>query len=259
MDSDKYCNGRLGEDYPSLEFNLDLQHALLGDYNLAGNFYCNDDQLKGTLFDEDEGFDENYDDDMLQHAGQSTMQHGRCEVAPVSSVMSMQAASRDQCLPDSNIDDCYGNSIWTNDAPMQLISSRDHMMSSPVKLHEVKQLSRESSPLTLQSQFYQEQSIMSHSKLPSQEELISMPFYKFKRLLDDPSLSSDDKRQAKAIRKKGKNKSAARDCRQRKMAMLDGLEQEVIILQQQHAALLKQKAQLFAETKLWETKCASLQ
>ena len=279
MESENY--GRLGEDYladPSLEFNLDLQHVLLGDYNLSGELYCSDDQLKRVLFDEDEGFDEDYDDEMLQHAtitGQdrytpvpantidTTLTYANTittTAAPaVSSVTSFtQAGSHDhdQCLPDNNIDDCYGGSIWTNDAPMQLISIRDHMMSSPVKLHEVKRIPRESSPPT---QSYQEQSIMSHNRLPSHEDLISMPFYKFKRLLDSPSLSSNDKRKAKAIRKKGKNKSAARNCRERKMAMLEGLEQEVAILQQQRASLLQQKAQLFAETKLWETKCSSLQ
>ena len=287
MESENYWNGRLGEDYlvdPSQQFNLDLdlQHVLLGDYNLAGDFYCSDDQLKGSLFDEDEGFDEDYDhNEMLQHAvitGQSNSQHDRCGTAAdpvisniidttlayantittapaVSSVTSfIQAGSHD--IPDSNIDDCYGNSIWTNDAPMQLISTRDHMMSSPVKLHKAKPLSRESSPPAIH---YQEQSVSSHDRLPSHEEVVSMPFYKFKRLLDSPSLSGDDKLKAKAIRKKGKNKSAARNCRERKMAMLEGLDQEVAILQQQRASLLKQKAQLFAETKLWETKCASLQ
>ena len=287
MENENYANGRFSEDYlgdPSLEFNLDLQHALLGDYNLAGELYCSDDQLKRVLFDEDEGFDEDYDDEMLQHAaitGQdrytpipnttdTTLAYANTSTVATttaaSSVMSfMQAGSHDhdQCLPDNNIDDCYGNSIWTNDAPMQLISTkdhmistRDHMISSPVKLHEVKQLPRESSPPTLS---YQEQSLISHDRLPSHEELISMPFYKFKRLLDSPSLSSGDKREAKAIRKKGKNKSAARHCRERKMAMLEGLEQEVAILQQQRESLLQQKAQLFAETKLWETKCSRLQ
>lgn len=278
MESENYGNGRLGEDYlgdPSLEFNLDLQHVLLGDYNLTGELYCSDDQLKRALFDEDEGFNEDCDDEMLQHAAITCQSNDRflpntidttltyantittTAVAAVSSVTSfIQAGSHDhdQCIPDNNIDDCYGNSIWTNDAPMQLISTRDHMMSSPVKLYEVQQSLREPSPPS-----YQEQSIMSQDRLPSHEDLISMPFYKFKRLLDNPSLSSDDKRKAKAIRKKGKNKSAARHCRERKMAMLEGLEQEVAVLQQQRASLLQQKAQLFAETKLWETKCSSLQ
>ena len=88
-------------------------------------------------------------------------------------------------------------------------------------------------------------------RLPNHEELVSMPFYKFKRLLGSPSLSGDDKLKAKAIRKKGKNKSAARNCRERKMTMLEGLDQEV--------AILEQKVRLFAETELWETKYASLQ
>lgn len=294
MEGDIYHNG-FGEDHlidPTQEFHLELQHALLGDFNFPiGDFCFSNDaeqlQLKSALFDEDEGFNEDYDEEMLQHTvttGHSDSQQydsSGCGVelfepinpatvtsTSVSGVASyLQAGSRDQdqCLPDHHIDNCYGNGMWSDDMPMQLISSRDHMMSSPVKVHEIKQLSREPSPLLQPMQpediFYREQSV-SHdhpSSLPSREELISMPFYKFKRLLDNPSLSADDKAEAKAIRKKGKNKSAARHCRQRKMAMLEGLELEVATLQQQRASLARQKAQLIAEAKLWEAKCASFQ
>ena len=296
MEGDIYQNGYCGQNHlldPLQEFNLDLQHVLLGDCNFASDeFYFSSDaeqiQLKSAVFDEDEGFDEDYDDDGLQHAvTRSTAQredNNRCSrdagvevFAPInptsiittsaSDVTSfLQAGSRDQdqCLPDNYIDNCYGNSMWTSEVSMQLISARDHVMSSPLKIHENKQISREPSPplQAMHSQdIYYNEHLSSHTepnKLPSHEELVAMPFYKFKRLLDNPSLSSDNKTKVKAIRKKGKNKSAARHCRQRKMVMLEGLEQEVASLRQQRAALAKQKAQLIAEAKLWEGKCASL-
>lgn len=302
MEGDIYHSGRLVD--PSQEFNLDLQHVLLGDYNLPADDFYLPKELKGTLFDEDEGFNEEYDDELLQrHATAATARRlqehessngiredcdaGASLLDPIitaTSIMTtsssstaafLQAGSHDQLESDlmtsSNIDYCYGNSVWSDDAPMQLISTRNHMsssiheqlsrdhMSSPV--HE--QLSREPSPsLESMHSHHKQQSLQLHEHnnvLPSHEELISMPFYKFKRLLDNPSLSVDDKREAKVIRKKGKNKSAAKHCRQRKMAMLEGLEQEVAKLQQQHLALAKQKEQLISEAKFWRTKCSSLQ
>lgn len=296
MEGDIYYNGGLREDNlvdPSQDFSLELQHVLLGDYNFPiGECYSSSDieklQLKSALFDEDEGFNEDYEEEALQqgiiarpsdsqqHDSSSNFSHEDCDTemfncsnpvtmttASVSEAASWLHASlhdQDQCLPDNHIDNCYGNSVWTNDVPMQLISAQDHMMS-PVKLRE---LSREPSPtpqpIHCQETFYKEQPELSHDQpnnLPSHDELISMPFNKFKHLLDSPSVSAGDKVQAKLIRKKGKNKSAARHCRQRKMAMLEGLEQEVASLQQQRASLARQKALLTAEAKHWKTQCAS--
>ena len=288
MDGDIYHTGHCGENHlldPLQEFNLDLQHVLLGDYSFAASdeFCFSSDveriQLKSGLFDEDEGFDVSTTRSTLQQndtnrcsrdTGVDTVNPAAMINPAVSEIASfLQSGSRDQdqCLPDEHIDSCYGNSIWTNELPTQLISARDHMMSSPVKIHENnQQISREPSP-TLQAMqsedIYYNERLSSrnepNNKLPNHEELVGMPFYKFKRLLDNPSLSTDDKAKVKAIRKKGKNKSAARHCRQRKMAMLEGLEQEVASLQQQRAALARQKAQLIAEAKHWESKCASLQ
>ena len=310
MEGDIYHMGDCGENHlfdPLQDFNLELQHVLLGDYSFAGDEFCfssdaEELQLKSALFDEDEGFNEDYDEG-LQHTvtnGRSSPQEedsSRCSrdagvelfdtinptaittmaTTEVTSFLQDGSREQDQCLPDNHIDNCYGDSIWTNELPMQLISSRDHMMSSPHKIHESQQISRDPSPslplrdhmmsspslASMHSQdiYYNEQSMLRNerNKLPSHEELVSMPFYKFKRLLDNPSLSADDKTKVKAIRKKGKNKSAAKHCRQRKMAMLEGLELEVATLQQQRASLARQKAQLMAETKLWEAKCAGVQ
>ena len=61
----------------------------------------------------------------------------------------------------------------------------------------------------------------------STKKIVSMPFYEFKKILDSPTVSERDKEQVKAIRKRGKNKVAAKHCRQRKMEIVMGLQHEV--------------------------------
>lgn len=58
-------------------------------------------------------------------------------------------------------------------------------------------------------------------------QIVSMPFYEFKKILESSSVSERDKEQAKVIRKRGKNKVAAKHCRQRKVEIIMGLEQEI--------------------------------
>ncbi len=71
------------------------------------------------------------------------------------------------------------------------------------------------------------QSRLSESGNGESKKIISMPFYEFKKILDSPCVSERDKEQVKAIRKKGKNKVAAKHCRQRKLEIIMGLQQEV--------------------------------
>lgn len=285
MENAIYRNGRFGEDClvdPSQEFDLDFQHVLLGDDNfIVGDFYLPSDeelQVKSALLDEDEGFNEDLVDELRATVAEghaNSQKNGQCSRAAVDlldninftmatassyDVVSFVQAVHGGSDPGSSIDNCYDNSLWTNDAPVELTG--DHMTDH---VTSVTQSSREPSPLLdvmYSEDIYKKQSVTSHdqhNELPNNEELISMPFYKFKRLLDNPFLSVDNRLKAKAIRKKGKNKSAARHCRQRKMAMLEGLEQEVAILRQQQSSLSRQKALLVAEAKFWETRCSTLQ
>lgn len=57
--------------------------------------------------------------------------------------------------------------------------------------------------------------------------LIDMPYHQFRKLLEDPSLSDKRKEDIKNIRRRGRNKIAARTCRKKKLGFLLGLEQEV--------------------------------
>jgi len=59
------------------------------------------------------------------------------------------------------------------------------------------------------------------------KKLIDMPYYQFKKLLDDPSIGETRKEDIKNIRRRGRNKMAAKLCRTKKMRTIVGLEQEV--------------------------------
>ncbi len=54
-----------------------------------------------------------------------------------------------------------------------------------------------------------------------------MPYYQFKKIIDNGEVSETDRSIAKTIRRRGKNKVAAKNCRQRKLDMLDGLQSEI--------------------------------
>ena len=69
-------------------------------------------------------------------------------------------------------------------------------------------------------------------------DIVNMPFYEFKKILDSSGASERDKEQVKAIRKRGKNKVAAKNCRQRKLEVIMGLQEEVDKLKGLKAQLL---------------------
>lgn len=59
------------------------------------------------------------------------------------------------------------------------------------------------------------------------KKLVEMPYYQFRKLLDDPSIPERKKEEIKNIRRRGRNKTAAKLCRNKKLQMIMGLEQEV--------------------------------
>lgn len=60
--------------------------------------------------------------------------------------------------------------------------------------------------------------------------LIDIPYYQFRRILDDSSIPEARKEQIKNIRRRGRNKMAAKVCRTKKLSMISGLEREVELL-----------------------------
>lgn len=58
-------------------------------------------------------------------------------------------------------------------------------------------------------------------------QLVEMPYYQFRKMLDDPNISEKRKEEVKNIRRRGRNKTAAKLCRSKKLQLIMGLEQEV--------------------------------
>lgn len=91
----------------------------------------------------------------------------------------------------------------------------------------------------------------------SKDKLVDMPFYQFKKILDDPNVDPTDKEEAKNIRKRGKNKVAAKNCRQKKIEVVMGLQQEVDKMKEEKMRLDLKCQGLEREINKLKQKCSS--
>lgn len=89
----------------------------------------------------------------------------------------------------------------------------------------------------------------------SKSEIIDMPYFEFKKLLDSGTFSERDKEEVKAVRKRGKNKNAAKNCRYRKLEHLSGLQQEIDSLKGKKARLALKVLSLQREIEGYKSKC----
>ncbi|KAM9392329.1 endoplasmic reticulum membrane sensor NFE2L1a [Pholidichthys leucotaenia] len=79
-------------------------------------------------------------------------------------------------------------------------------------------------------------------KIPFSNELIvELPVYEFNELLSGYHLSEEQLALIRDIRRRGKNKIAAQNCRKRKVDVLLGLENNVAHLRQRRSRLLREK------------------
>lgn len=79
-------------------------------------------------------------------------------------------------------------------------------------------------------------------KIPFSNELIvNLPVEDFNDLLSNYHLNEDQLSLIRDIRRRGKNKIAAQNCRKRKMDTLVGLEKDVTALRRRRARLLKER------------------
>ena len=83
------------------------------------------------------------------------------------------------------------------------------------------------------------------------KRLINIPYYQFRRILDDSSIPEARKEQIKNIRRRGRNKMAAKVCRTKKLSMISGLEREVELLR-------KAKSQMSIKANTIEREIAEL-
>lgn len=78
-------------------------------------------------------------------------------------------------------------------------------------------------------------------KVPFSTELIvNLPVDQFNEMLSDYQLSEEQLTLVKDIRRRGKNKIAAQNCRKRKHDVLLGLEEDILALRHRRSALLRE-------------------
>merc|ERR1712107_388440 len=81
----------------------------------------------------------------------------------------------------------------------------------------------------------------------------------FNDMLTKPGLSSDQVKLCHDIRRRGKNKVAARNCRKRKMDTIEELQSQVDQVRRRREELLRAREQLEAERARWSSKLSYLE
>ena len=89
-------------------------------------------------------------------------------------------------------------------------------------------------------------------------EIIKMPFYQFKKILECPDLPEQKKAEVKSIRRRGKNKMAAKNCRQRKLEVIMGLQEEVDKLKDTASKMRVKNLALEKQIEMFKLKCFQL-
>ena len=95
-------------------------------------------------------------------------------------------------------------------------------------------------------------------KAPQEEKLVHMPFYKFRKILDSPSVPEQRKTNIKSVRRRGKNKIAAKNCRQRKQELVLGLQQEIDQLKRSKDGIFVKKGALEREIEQLKSQCLAM-
>ncbi|KAM9843153.1 endoplasmic reticulum membrane sensor NFE2L1a [Aulostomus maculatus] len=97
-------------------------------------------------------------------------------------------------------------------------------------------------------------------KIPFSNELIvNLPVEEFNELLNNYQLSEDQLILVRDIRRRGKNKIAAQNCRKRKMGVLLELEDDVSELQRRRSQLLRDKKEALRNLKVFKRQLSILQ
>jgi len=88
------------------------------------------------------------------------------------------------------------------------------------------------------------------------EKLVTMPFHQFKQILESSKVEEKDKEEAKCIRRRGKNKVAAKNCRQRKLEIIFGLQHEIEQLKEAKSKMAIKSQDLQQEIAMLRQRCA---
>jgi len=90
-------------------------------------------------------------------------------------------------------------------------------------------------------------------------EVINSPVDTFSEMLARPGLTSEQVKLCRDIRRRGKNKVAAQNCRKRKLDTIEELQSQVGQVQRRKAQLLREREQLEAERARWSSKLSYLE
>ena len=91
----------------------------------------------------------------------------------------------------------------------------------------------------------------------SDARIINMPVDEFNIFVEE--LSEVEAKYARDLRRRGKNKEAARTCRKRKLEVIDGLEEEVMQMKAQKQKILDDRKKLRAENLALKDRVTELQ
>lgn len=91
----------------------------------------------------------------------------------------------------------------------------------------------------------------------SDSRIINMPVDEFNTVVE--SMSEEEAKYARDLRRRGKNKEAARTCRKRKLEVISGLEDEVLELKARKQEILAEREKLKEENVSLKDRVAELQ
>lgn len=97
----------------------------------------------------------------------------------------------------------------------------------------------------------------SASRFASEDEIVDMSISEFNTFLE--TLSEPEAQKARDIRRRGKNKVAARLCRKRKIELVADIEEDIDTLRQKKEDILKERKRLEAESASYKNKISELQ
>lgn len=217
-----------------------------------------DGQLMGCL----ENIDPQVLEDLDSDSGLSLESSSGGPVSPGSSEMSSSSSSycEDECGAtgySSEVESVSSKGVMdytTMWSPVDLSESvwHDHSYSSPVtfphKNIKEEPLSDDERPKLEERELSRDEMRARAMCIPfSVLQIVNMPVEEFLEVLDSHGFSPEQVTLLRDIRRRGKNKLAAQNCRKRKLDAITGLQEEVKRLQAQRDRLLREK-QLTAKT-----------
>ncbi|KAM3858072.1 nuclear factor erythroid 2-related factor 3 [Diretmus argenteus] len=244
-----------------------LDEAVFDQINLLGLEGL--DTIGTPLLHSLENMDPRILEDLDSDSGLSLESSSQGPASPGTSEMSSSSSSyyEDECgatgyssevesIPSKGIAD------YTTWSPVDLSENvwHDHSYSSPAFFHQpsVATFSHKGikeEPLSDEEDQKVEDGELSRDELRARAmcipfsamQIVNMPVEEFLEVLEGHGFSSDQVTLLRDIRRRGKNKLAAQNCRKRKLDAITGLQEEVTRLQVQRDRLLREK-QLTAKT-----------